>query len=241
MLESGDLGSAIGQSGAELVGEVNFDKDTGDVPDDSLQEAADEWLLLGGGAPDEVVVTTSDADQTVPVETAKEQSSIILLAFSPPGTTPPPPQHIPSPEAFPPDVACPAVTFVAPQPQTIRTAVVIVLVPGGPDRIPTATSSSAPIIFRSNVPEGAVLNDFIAGKPPAQFPVNGVRLAVLTPPPDAGAAARMSAVIAALASSGRSTGALRKTTGALSDADRARLTPIDVKLDGLDEVIFLEP
>jgi hypothetical protein len=51
----------------------------------------------------------------------------------------------------------------------------------------------------------------------------------------------MSAVIAALASSGRSTGAIRKTTGALSDADRARLTPIGVKLEGLDEVIFLEP
>lgn len=240
MLSSGSLGSAIGQSGAQLVGEVNFDKDTDDVPDDSLQAAAGNWLLMGGGAPNPVVVTTSAADQTVPSATATAQSRIIQIAFSTPGTTLPQPEYIPSSQAFPPDTACPAVTFVAPQTLTSRTAVAIFLDTGGPDRVPTAISSSAPIIFRSDVPEGAVLNDFIAGMQPAQFPINGVRLAVLTPPPDARAAARMSAVVAALAAAGRPTGPLRKTTGALSDADRARLIPVGVKLDGLDEVIFLE-
>ena len=240
MLSNGDLGSAIGQSGAQLVGEVNFNKDTDDVPDDSLQSAAGQWQIMGGGAPDSVVVTSSATDQTVPEDIAKEQSSIILLAFSPPETTTPTLEYIPIPEAFPPVVDCPAITFVAPQAQTTHTAVVISVVNDGPDHIPTTASPRATVSFKNNIPEGSALRDLIAKLHPAEFPINGVTLAVLNPTPDAGAVARMNAVVAALASSGRPTDKLRKMTGALSDSDRARLIDIGVKLDGLNEVIFLE-
>ena len=147
---------------------------------------------------------------------------------------------MPSPEAFPPDVDCPAITFVAPQAQTTHTAVVISVVTDGPDHIPTTASPRATVSFKNNIPEGAALRDLTAKLPPAEFPISGVTLAVLNPAPDAGAVARMSAVVAALASSGRSTDKLRKMTGALSDSDKARLINIGVKLDGMDEVIFLE-
>jgi hypothetical protein len=242
MLSSGDLGSAIGQSGAQLVGEVNFDKDTSEAPDDSLQAAAGEWLLLGGGEPDEVVVTTSAADQAITREIATEQSIIIQTAFSPAGTAASP-EYIQSPEAFPPDVDCLAITFVAPQPQTTRTAVVIfssIDGPDGPRHFPSANSPRATVVFKDNAPEGEALSNLIARMTPNQFPIKFITLAVLTPPPDAGAEVRIEALIAALAAAGHPTADPRKTAGPLSQPDRDSLTKIGNVLDGVDEVIFLE-
>ena len=241
MLSNGDLGSAIGQSGAQLVGEVNFNENTDDVPDDSLQSAAGKWLLMGGGVPDPVVVTTSATDQSVTRTVATDQSTIIQIAFSPPGVTPPPPEYIQCPQAFPPNVACPAVTFVAPQ--TARTAVVIfssIDGPDGPKHFPSADSPRTMVVFKDNAPEGDALSKMIAQMTPNQFPIKVIALAVLTPPPDAGAEVRIEAVIAALAAAGHPTAAPRKTTGPLSQPDRDSLTKIGNVLDGVDEVIFLD-
>jgi hypothetical protein len=246
MLSSGDLGSAIGQSGAQLVGEVNFDKDTDDVPDDSLQAAAGEWLLMGGGAPDSVVVTTSAADQAITREIATAQSIIIQTAFNPAGTTASPPEYIQSPEAFPPDVDCPAVTFVAPQPQITRTAVAIFTRLIDLQRFMDATPKPATVVFNNNVPAGGALNALIAEAEatPNKFPITGVTLAVLTPPPDAGAAVRIDAVVNVLAAGGRLAANPRKTAEALSQRDRnilmGILTQVGVTLDGVDEILFLE-
>src|SRR5262249_54506880 len=154
MLSNGDLGSAIGQSGAQLVGEVNFDKDTDDVPDDSLQAAAGKWILMGGGAPNPVVVTTSALDQRITAATATAQSTVIQIAFSPAGTTLPAPEYIPSPQAFPQNMDCPAVTFVAPQTQTSRTAVVLFARFLDFQHVPEARPEPATVVFKNNVPEG---------------------------------------------------------------------------------------
>jgi hypothetical protein len=238
MLSSGDLGSAIGQSGAQLVGEVNFDKDTGDVPDDSLQAAAGEWLLMGGGEPDSAVVTTSAADQAITREIATAQSIIIQTAFSPAGTTASP-EYIQSPEAFPPDVDCPAITFVAPQPQTTRTAVALFARFLDFQHVPEARPEPATVVFKNNVPQGDALGILIAGMTPGQ-PVNGVTLAVLTPPPDAEAPKRIDAIVDALAAAGRPAVNPRKISGVLSQQDRVLLTNAKINLNGVDEVIFLE-
>jgi hypothetical protein len=241
MLSEGDLGSAIGQSGAQLVGEMNFNKDTDDVSDDSLQAAATKWIQMGGGAPNPVVVTTSTTDQTVAGAIATAQSRTIQIAFSPAGTTLPGPEYIPCPQAFPPNVACPAVTFVAPQ--TARTAVVIfssIDGPDGPKHFPSADSPRTMVVFKDNAPEGDALSKMIARMTPNQFPIKVITLAVLTPPPDAGAEVRIEAVIAALAAAGHPTADPRKTTGPLSQPDRDSLTKIGNVLDGVDEVIFLD-
>ncbi|HEX5081241.1 MAG TPA: hypothetical protein VFY40_04285 [Blastocatellia bacterium] len=240
MLSRGDLGSAIGQSGAQLVGEVNFDKDTDDVSDDSLQSAAGKWLLMGGGAPDQVVVSTSADDQTFPGAIATAQSRIIQIAFSPPGTTPPPPEYIPSPEAFPSDVECPAVAFVAPQTQITRTSVVIFAQFIDFQRLLDIDSPHETVVFSKNVPQGGGLKNLIATTPSARFPISGITLGVLTPPPDADAALRIEAVVDALVAAGRPTSISRKSSGALSQRDTAMLTKIGVPLEGVDEVIFLE-
>jgi hypothetical protein len=240
MLSRGDLGSAIGQSGAQIVGEINFDKDTDDVSDDSLQAAAGKWLLMGGGAPDQVVVATSAADQTIPSAIATAQSRAIQIAFSTPGITPPPPEYIPSPEAFPSDVECPAVTFVAPQPQITRTSVVIFAQFIDFQRLLDIDSPHETVVFSKNVPQGGVLKNLISTAPSARFPISGITLAVLTPPPDAEAALRIDAVIDALAAAGRPTSISRKSFGALTQRDMTMLTKIGVPLEGADEVIFLE-
>ena len=239
MLSQGSLESAIGQSDAQPVGEVNFNKDTDDVPDDSLQAAAGKWLLMGGGAPNPVVVTTSATDQSITGATATAQSRVIQIAFSPPGTTFPAPEYIPSPEAFPSNLECPAITFVAPQTQTTRTAVVLFARFLDFQHVPEARPEPATVVFKNNAPEGAALGNLIAGMTPGQ-PVNGVTLAVLTPPPDVEAAKRIDAIVDALAAAGRPAVNPRKISGVLSQQDRVLLTNAKINLNGVDEVIFLE-
>ena len=80
----------------------------------------------------------------------------------------------------------------------------------------------------------------IAGVASNQFPIKVITLAVLTPPPDAGALVRIEAVIAALAAAGHLTADPRKTTVPLSQPDRDSLNKIGGVLDGVDEVIFLD-
>jgi hypothetical protein len=201
---------------------------------------------MGGGAPDSVVVTTSATDQAITREIATAQSIIIQTAFSPAGTTASPPEYIQSPEAFPPEVDCPAITFVAPQPQITRTAVAIFTRLIDLQRFMDATPKPATVVFNNNVPAGGALNALIAEAEatPNKFPITGVTLAVLTPPPDAGAAVRIDAVVNVLAAGGRLAANPRKTAEALSQRDRnilmGILTQVGVTLDGVDEILFLE-
>src|SRR5262245_44125891 len=194
---------------------------------------------MGGGAPNPVAVTAGAAEQTVPGAIAPAQSRIIQIAFSPAGTTLPPPEYVPSTQAFPPNTDCPAITFVAPQTQTSRTAVVLFARFLDFQHVPEARPEPATVVFKNNVPEGDALGKLIAGMTPGQ-PVNGVTLGVLTPPPDAEAAKRIDAIVDALAAAGHPTASLRKISGVLSQQDRVLLTNARINLDGKDEVIFLE-
>jgi uncharacterized repeat protein (TIGR01451 family) len=136
------------------------------------------------------------------------------------------------------DIATATITVIA---QTTRTAVVIFAPVDGGIHFPSANSPRATVKFRNNAPEGDELRNLIAGMPPTQFPINGVALAVLTSPVDAGATARIAAVVDALAAAGRPTTGLRTSTGVLSDRDKGNLQNAGVTLVGVDEVIFLEP
>jgi hypothetical protein len=197
---------------------------------------------MGGGAPDPVVVTTSDFDRTITSDIAIAQSRVIQMAFSPTGTTLPPPTHIPIQEAFPPTIDSLAVTFVAPQAQTTRTAIVIFARLIDFQRFPDATPQPATVVFNNNIPAGGALKALIAEAEaaPDKFPITGITLAVLTPPADAGAAVRIGAVANVLAAEGHLAAIPRKTSETLSQRDRDILTKSGIKLDGVDEVIFLE-
>jgi hypothetical protein len=112
----------------------------------------------------------------------------------------------------------------------------------GPEHFPPpiAQASQATVAFVNNVAQGTALQDLIDSLT-ANEPVRGVNLAVLTPPPDAGAQARIQAVLSALAKAGRPSTGVKTVAGALTDADRTILQQQGFSLNGIDEVIYLEP
>jgi hypothetical protein len=123
--------------------------------------------------------------------------------------------------------------------QDTRTALVI-FAPVDGDHFPDERSPRANVSFKDSVPQGDALKNLISSLTPNQ-PVNGIALAVLTPPPDVFADKRIGAVIDALVAAGRPGAGVRTGIGKLGDGDRDKLLALGITLDGLDEVIFLEP
>jgi hypothetical protein len=136
---------------------------------------------------------------------------------------------------------CPVVTFLVgaePVAVRMRRALVIFASADGPDHFFGDDAPATRMRFVDDVPEGDLLRKFIGALTPNQR-VLGVTLAVLTPPVDGGADARLKAVIEELRGAGQNP--QRAATTALTAHDRQQLKDTGHPLDGLDEVIFLEP
>jgi hypothetical protein len=102
-------------------------------------------------------------------------------------------------------------------------------------------SPSSPMDFVDNAPQGNALSAFIASLT-ANQPVLGVTLTTTKAAPDAGAQARLAAVIKALAAAGRPSPAPgRQGISALNAHDRSELSRVGHNPDAFDDVIFLEP
>jgi hypothetical protein len=102
-------------------------------------------------------------------------------------------------------------------------------------------SPSSTMDFIDNAPQGTALSAFIASLNVTQQPVAGVTLATTRAAPDAGAQARLQAVINALKAANRPIPATsRQVVQALSDPDRAELNRVGHDPNTVDEAIFLE-
>jgi hypothetical protein len=94
--------------------------------------------------------------------------------------------------------------------------------------------------FKDNAPQGTALTNFISTLT-ANEPVLGVTLATTKADPDAGAQARLTAVVGALVAAGRPEPvATRKVVERINDHDRAEVQRIGHNPDAVDEVIFFE-
>lgn len=238
----GDVASAIGQFGAQLIGEVNFKNGTNDVSGNGLQTASQKWKDLGGGQPERIATVTSAANQTVPQSLALTQSAVIGKGLGDAGAAGPTPIAINSPNAFPGSINCPVITFVAPKvaPPIVRTAVIIHAGLDGPEHFPSTTSKRATVEFDDNVPRGDVLVSLVKSLTPNE-PVNGVMLSsiVAAEPGDSARAAAVAKTVEQVKSV--PAGTVKSRTGALTEGEKQRLARSGVSLAGIDDVIFLEP
>jgi hypothetical protein len=119
-----------------------------------------------------------------------------------------------------------------------RTALVIFASLDG-HHFPDREAPNAKVRFASDLPQGDELRRLIRSLTPNQ-PVNGVTLAVVTAPVDGGAAVRIQSVIDELLAARLPT-PLRRNMSVLTARDRQNLIDSGHPIDGMDEVIFLEP
>ena len=242
LVSDGEIAAAVNI--AQPIGEVNFNVKTADVPDNSLQIARDKWTQMGGGIPNLVLVTTSATDQTVPQAIAIAQARAIQKAFGPAGVILPPPDYLASPLAFPADIKCPAISFLAPQ--ATRTALVVFSTPiaTAPGvHVPAQGSRQTKVTFINNEPQGTALADSFNGLPPGTGlgRVTGVTLADIVAPLDADTQLRLDVVVNALrAAPGGPQAPRRNPPVLLSQADKDQLNSHGVSIVGVDEVIYLE-
>ena len=130
--------------------------------------------------------------------------------------------------------------LVTREPEVVtRNALVIFASMDGPFHFPGQGAPNAKVRFANDLPEGDDLRRLIRSLTPNQT-VNGVTLAVVTAPVDAGADVRIQSVFDELAVAGLPT-PLRRNKGVLSDRDRQSLNGSGHPVDGFDDVIFLEP
>ncbi len=132
------------------------------------------------------------------------------------------------------------ILLVTREPEVVtRTALVIFASMDGANHFPSQDAPVARVKFANNLPQADDLRRLIRSLTPNQ-PVNGITLAVLTAPVDAGADVRIQTVVDELNAAGRP--APRRRASAVLDArDRQSLIRSGHPVDGLDEVIFLEP
>jgi hypothetical protein len=138
-----------------------------------------------------------------------------------------------------PAARCPVVTFLVGAElveTTVRAAWVIAAPREGEAHIVRDDALATRVKFIDDEPDGDSLRQFI-GKVVQTQHVGGVTLAVVTPPIDAGADARLRIVVAELSAAGQPP--QRSVTATLNARDRKMLTDTH-PVDGMDEVIFLE-
>ncbi len=238
MVKNGQIATVIGQNMATSLGIVSFKANTAEVVDNSLQPVVTTWGTQGDGQLAMLAVVAKEGDSAMNLY--DQQAGTIETALRGTGQ-PQPVEHAPvtSPVDLPGD--CPSITFIAAQPVITRTALVVFAsLDGNHFPPPVSQASQATVTFSNNLPQGDVLLNLIKSLT-ANEPVNGVNLAVLTPPPDADAPARVQAVLSALASAGRPSANVKTLVNALSNADRDILLRQGFSLNGIDEVIYLEP
>jgi hypothetical protein len=131
------------------------------------------------------------------------------------------------------------ITIIGVEPAAVvRNALVIFASVDGA-HYPAPDAPAARVTFSNNQPTDDALTALMKSLTPNQ-PVRGVTLAVIAPPVDADANLRLREVSNALVATGHPA-PLRMVTSTLSDKDRAELLRSAHNIDGLDEVIFLEP
>lgn len=223
----------------KLNGDVLFKSGTAELASaNGLEAVTAAWNAHApNGKVGELVVVSRQGESTSARAAYLAQAKVIAAALGAPQATP---RSIESPVDLPGN--CPAITFVTPRPVVTRTALVVFAPVDGDEHFPGPfpEASQATVTFVNNAPQGSALQNLINSLTPNQ-PVNGVNMAVLTPPPDTGVQTRLQAVLSALAAAGRPSTGVRIVVGTLNNSDRARLIRDGFPLNGIDEVIFLEP
>lgn len=113
---------------------------------------------------------------------------------------------------------------------------------GGPgNHFLNAQNPHTDMLFINDAPQGDTLADFIAAIA-STAPLNGVTVATPKAAPDAGAPARLKAVVDALVTAGRpAPGPTRQVTEALSTHDREQLLrALQIDANEYDDIVFLE-
>jgi hypothetical protein len=238
MVQAGQIATVIGQNMATSLGSVSFNANTAEVVDNSLQPVVTAWGTQGNGPLAMLAVVSKAGDDAAALY--DQQAGTIEAALRGTGQ-PQSVEHVSvsSPVGLPGN--CPSIIFIAAQPVMTRTALVVFASLDGNHFPPSASQASqATVTFSNNIPQGEALLSLLKSLT-ANQPVNGVNLAVLTPPPDAGAPTRVQVVLNTLAAVGRPSTGVKTVVGALTTADRNILLQQGFSLNGIDEVIYLEP
>jgi hypothetical protein len=226
--QEGKLQEALaGSKIAQALGKVNF---TGNQAEQaSLEAVKQKWnaLDLGNAAMAAVAANSGDAASA----TYPPQAAAILSALGGSGT----PGLVQTPEQLP---GCPAVTIVAGAVEARNALLIHTLWDGRHIIDPAGNVPNSPMEFRNNVPQGNALENFVASLTPNQ-PVRRVTVATTKAAPDAGASARLAAVLQELGNAGKDqTSANRRIVEALSEPDRKELESAGFVPNNFDEVIF---
>ena len=232
-MESGDMDSALGQTSAQLIGEVNFKADTADASDDSLQNAVKKWKDLGDGQTELVLAVTSATDTTVSGQLASSQSAAIGKALNEGGTTTPTVTSAVFPKQFPTSIRCPVVVFVAPV--ITRQALLVFARPDGDTHFLVPGVGTGKVTFINNAPQGTALGQFLKGL--SATALKSIHMADVTDPGDADMQLRLNAAVKAVVDAGGPPG-VKTQTGALSKGDQEELTKRGIKVTDFDEVFY---
>lgn len=133
----------------------------------------------------------------------------------------------------------PVISIIVVQPPAVTRNALVIFASLDGAHFPSPDASAARVKFVNNSPSDDALIALVKSLTPNE-PVRGVTLAVITPPVDADANKRTQEVSNALVATGHSA-PLRMVTATLSDNDRTELSRSGHRIDGMDEVIFLEP
>jgi len=141
--------------------------------------------------------------------------------------------------AWPVGPTSPVITLIAVAPPAVVRNALVIFAPLDGAHFPSPDAPVARVKFSNDQPTDDALIRLMKSLTPNE-PVRGVTLAVLTAPVDADANTRLQAVSAALVEVGRPA-PNRMVTATLSDRDRTQLQRAGHSIEGMDEVIFLEP
>jgi hypothetical protein len=221
------------------LGARAFSVDSSDLVDDDAAALKDAWDKEGGGRPLSVFLYAKPDDDTggdVTTLVARGRSIADAVGGNADTTV----EKHDLEGAWPVGPTSPVIAIVAvAPPPVVRNALVIFASRDGEVHFPRPDAKAARVKFADDVPTDDTLSQLLKSLTPNE-PVGGIALAVLKAPADVGADARVQTVVDTLVRIGRP--APRRTNViTLSDRDRTQLERSGHAVDGLDEVIFLEP
>jgi hypothetical protein len=229
--QEGKLQQALAESKtAQALGAVNFIGEQAQQA--SLKAVQEKWAALNFGNAALAAVAANSGDDASP--SYPPQAAAILSVLGGSGS----PGLVQTPEQL---LGCPAVTIVAGSVQARNALLIYTNWDNGEYFIsPDRNIPSSPMEFRNHVPQGDALKNYIAALTPNQ-PVLGVTLATTKAAPDAGANARLAAVLQELTNANKNqTSAGRQVVESLSEHDRKQLETAGFAPNNFEDIVFFE-